>query len=474
MKQYLLVLSLVLLFASGCNSLFDLTEEPQAFISPELYFNTPAQIETVLACCMNRAYRPWGGYGFNPPLHGETDQNKGGNLVIGLNHGSDIYALHFANIKDINFALRAIRDRGLEEASPTEVDRMVGQLKFLRGWNYFQLVRMWGGMQILTEDDIDEYFVMLPERSSVAETYALIISDFQEAAVKLPEGWSSFGRPNKYVAKALLAKAHLTMATAPLYETGNYVIAAGLAKEVIDSKKYSLVEDIREVFSLDTEDGPEMMWSFMANAQYPATAPQIWTDIYGWGDYSADQIWVDSVYNEQPRKHIYLETHDKAGVSVKDLGRNVGIKKFLYDTQENFDRNVTTINIPVIRYADVLLIFAEAENMSKGGPTQEAVDAINEVIDRANDYQPNPDYPLLTTSMTKEAFDKAVIHERSLELCFEYDRWHDIIRKRILKEVTREENLANFSEDDYLFPIPESEIRLNPNMTQNPGYFTGN
>ena len=72
--------------------------------------------------------------------------------------------------------------------------------------------------------------------------------------------------------------------------------------------------------------------------------------------------------------------------------------------------------------------------------------------------------------MTNEAFDKAVIHERNLELCFEYDRWNDIVRKRILYEVTREEYKQNYSENDYLFPIPESEIRLNPNMKQNPGY----
>ena len=165
-----------------------------------------------------------------------------------------------------------------------------------------------------------------------------------------------------------------------------------------------------------------------------------------------------------------METHDKNGVPAAELGRNVGIQKYLYDTWENFDRGFTTINIPIVRYADVLLIFAEADNMSKGAPSQAAVDAINSVIDRANDYQPNPNYPLLSTNMTKEAFDKAVIHERSLELCFEYDRWNDIVRKRILYEVTREEYKQNYSENDYLFPIPESEIRLNPNMKQNPGY----
>ncbi len=470
MKRYILVFSFSLLLVVTSCDVFDLKEEPKGFITPDSYFNTPTQIETILTACMNRAFRSWGGYGYNPALHRHTDEDAGGNLVIGLNHGSAIYNLHFENIKNLNFALRAIKDRGLEGTSQADTDVLVGQLKFLRAWNYFQLVRMWGGMQILTEDDVDEYFIILPERASVADTYALITSDFQEAVDKLPDDWGSFGRPNKWVAKGLLAKAYLTMATAPLNETSNYAKAASLAKEIMDSGKYSLVEDIREVFSMKTEDGPEMMWSFMANEQFPSTDPHIWSDIYGWGDYSADQVWVDSTYNEQPRKHVYLETHDRDGVSAAELGRNVGIKKYLYDTWENFERGFTTINIPIIRYADILLIFAEAENMSKGGPTQEAVNAINAVIDRANDYQPNPDYPLLSTAMSQEAFDKAVIHERNLELCFEYDRWHDIVRKRILYEVTREEYRHNFTEDDYLFPIPESETRLNPNMKQNPGY----
>lgn len=471
MKRYsfLVGLLLSLMMLNSCD-LFDLSENPKGFITPDKYFNTSAQIETVLTGCMYRAFHSWSGYAYNPALHRHSDQEEGGDLMIGLNHGSDIYALHFANIKDINFALRSIIDRGLEGTSQEEVEQLVGQLKFLRAWNYFQLVRMWGGMQILTEDDTGDYFIQLPKRSSVEETYAFIIQDFEEAIDKLPEDWGAFGRPNKWVAKALLAKAYLTMATAPLNDASYYSKAASLAKEVIDSHKYSLVEDIRDVFSMATEEGPEMMWSFVANDECPSTDPRIWSTIYGWGDYSADQVWVDSTYNEQPRKHVYLETHDKNGTSATELGRNAGIQKYLYDTQENFDRGFTTVNIPIIRYADVLLIFAEAENMSNGGPTQAAVDAINSVINRANDYQPNPNYPLLTTNMTQEAFDKAVIHERNLELCFEYDRWNDIVRKRILYEVTREEYKHNFSESDYLFPIPESEIRLNPNIEQNPGY----
>ena len=128
------------------------------------------------------------------------------------------------------------------------------------------------------------------------------------------------------------------------------------------------------------------------------------------------------------------------------------------------------MSMPIIRYADVLLIYAEAANMANGAPTQDAVDAINQVIDRANDYLPNPAHPLLTIGMTKEAFDEAVIEERNQELCFEYDRWFDLVRKRILQEKSIPDVAQNFTEDDYLFPIPDNDVMLSEGMEQNPGY----
>jgi len=143
----------------------------------------------------------------------------------------------------------------------------------------------------------------------------------------------------------------------------------------------------------------------------------------------------------------------------------------MYDTQDDFDNYSSVMNMPILRYADVLLIYAEAANMANGGPTQAAVDAVNQIIDRANGYVDNPQHPRLTTSMSKEAFDAAVIEERNQELCFEFDRWFDLVRKRILGDKNPDWT-ANFSDDDYLFPIPETDLRLNKLLTQNPGYPT--
>ena len=102
-----------------------------------------------------------------------------------------------------------------------------------------------------------------------------IIKDFTEAIAKLPAEWSSsqVGRPAKDAAKALLAKAYLHMATAPLNDASCYAKAAAMAKEVMDGGRYRLVHDIAEVFSMDTKYGPEMMWSFNANRTVRSTAP---------------------------------------------------------------------------------------------------------------------------------------------------------------------------------------------------------
>jgi starch-binding outer membrane protein, SusD/RagB family len=230
---------------------------------------------------------------------------------------------------------------------------------------------------------------------------------------------------------------------------------------------------VKEVFSLTNKYGPEMMWSFNSNYEDIATDPQIWAPgiLGGWGDASVNPEW-EQLYPQQLRKGAYLLTEiDGVPYTEWPSENRPHIKKFLNISQEDFDNYRSTINFPIIRYADVLLIFAEAENMSKGGPTQAAVDAVNQVIDRANGYMDNPSHPKLTTGMSKQAFDMAIIEERNQELCFEYDRWFDLVRKRLLKEKNAEWE-ENFSEDDYLFPIPESDLRINPLLEQNPGYPT--
>jgi hypothetical protein len=259
------------------------------------------------------------------------------------------------------------------------------------------------------------------------------------------------------------------MATFPLNATENYAKAAEMAGEVIDSANYSLVPDISTLFTVANQYGPEMMWSLNSNAQSQGPDPRIWSDMRGFGDICAEPGW-EQAYPKQPRKDAFIET-TLDGVLYYDLGDYwPGVKKFQYDAPADFAAGRSVVNMPVIRFADVLLIFAEADNMSKGGPTQKAVDAINRVIDRANGHVVNAEDPLATTSLTMAEFDTKVILERDYELCFEIDRWFDLIRKHILKQESLPDYQINFSDDDYLWPIPTNDIQVDPSLKQNPGY----
>src|SRR5690606_29476917 len=98
-----------------------------------------------------------------------------------------------------------------------------------------------------------------------------------------------------------------------------------------------------------------------------------------------------------------------------------------YISQEDYDGYQTTVNFPIIRYADVLLIYAEAANMAENGPSAAAYEAINKVRRRAfNLPVDTPDPSVDLSGLTKEEFDAAVIQERNWELCFENDRWFDL------------------------------------------------
>jgi hypothetical protein len=222
-----------------------------------------------------------------------------------------------------------------------------------------------------------------------------------------------------------------------------------------------------------------MIWNFNSTYDDQTTDPQMWTtEIYlegGWGDAAVDTTFERS-WPPQRRKEAYLFTDWNGKHYTQFPEQHPFCKKFFfYVSAQDFNGYSVNTNWPIIRYADVLLIYAESANMANGGPTTAAVNALNKIIDRANGYVPNPGHPLATTSMTKADFDAAVIQERSWELFFEDDRWFDIIRKRILddtKVTVRASDRLNFSIDDYLFPIPQTDLKLNKLLEQNPGYPT--
>ncbi|MEP7257422.1 MAG: RagB/SusD family nutrient uptake outer membrane protein [Flavitalea sp.] len=470
---YIAILAMALFtIASSCNK--SLTETPISFVSPDQFYTSPEQVEAAYAASMGQLWNKYGGY--SDPFGAvfvNDDQSYGGDLVISSNFGDEAWRIHYVALRNINAALEAIQKGSLTGTSQEVIDELVGQGKFLRSFNYFMLVRMFGDVPLIKEETPDPSVTAIA-RSPIADVYALIDADLTEAIAKLPDTWAGKpGRPTKGTAQGMLAKVYLTMATAPLNLTENYAKAAALALQVMQAGIYHLEQDVHDLFQVNNKYGSEMMWSFNSNGQDLSTPPQAHTPgfLNGWGGGAVEPAFEQS-FPSQPRKNAYL-LFEYNGLPYTDVSWSPDnfpfCQKFINVSSDDFAAFRSTVNLPILRYADVLLIYAEAKNMANGSPTQDAVDAINEVINRANGYVNNPDEPLLTTGLSKQAFDDAVLQERSWELCFENDRWFNLVRKRIVKEKNPLYQ-QNFTDDDYLFPIPELDLRLDKLLTQNRGY----
>lgn len=453
-----------------------LEETPRDFVGPDNFYQSTSQIEATFSSAMNRLYNSWSTYGSFYTRFIHDDELGGGSLVIADDYESNLWRQHYKSIADINPAIKALNNNVLAGSVTQAVkDQLMAQARFIRAFNYFCLVRLWGDVPLIKETTSP---VMDPiSRAPVSEIYAFIESDLLFAAANLPVSWpaSQRGRPTMDVAKGFLAKMYITMATNPLNDASKYVKARDMAKEVMDAGNYRLVDSINKVFALENLHGPEMMWAFNVTRDDGPTEPQIWLPesmAGGWGDIKVDKAWGEA-YPDQPRKQAYLILEDWDGKPYTTFWwQTPAIRKFVYNPRADLEAYKSDQNFPLLRYADILMLFAEAENMVNNGPNTAACAAVNQIIDRANGYVPDTADPPLTTSMSKAAFDAAVIHQRSLELCFELNRWYDLIRKRILYEMSIPLIRVNFSEDDYLYPIPLNDLRLNPLMVQNPGYTT--
>ena len=472
------LISFAVIYFSGCQKL---DEKPFSTIAPETFYSNIPQCEASLAGAMAKLFSEWNdqSYGYAIPLFQRDDQFLGDHSNVSANWGSGLWGSHWKAILNCNAVVKAINKGTVGGATAQDLELLAAQAKLIRGWNYFQLVRLWGGLPIYNESNEDAALNPLP-RATIADTYAQIIADFTYATEKLPAAWPAEkrGRPSKGAAYGLLAKAYLTMATNPLNAIDNYAKARDAAKVVMTDGIHHLMPDVADVFKRENKYGTEMLWNFIANAADPGTSAQVWDVEHGWGDGSADPR-LDSLWPSQPRKTAYLRIVNDAGQPYTQWGYPYCTKYIQPNiTQDEWNSIQSQANMPIIRFADVLLIYAEASNMAAAGETapQDACDAINMVIDRANGgpgvINPDPRASRATTAWTKAEFDKRVIMERNWELSFEWDRWFDLIRKRMLgdESVSPKYFGYTYKESDNLWPIPILDMQQNKLFVQNPGY----
>ncbi|MBN7811072.1 RagB/SusD family nutrient uptake outer membrane protein [Algoriphagus sp. H41] len=417
----------------------------------------------------------------------ELGQAQNSLFVMNLDNTSDngygqtYWTSFYLGIANANVALAEIPDMNMDE---TAKNKLLGEARFLRAYYYYNLVRIFGNIPLIT-DPIDLSSENLyPEQADPAAVYDQIVADLQEAE-KSGLAWrDATGRVSMGAVKSLLSSVYLTMAGYPL-QKGNdyYALAAAKAKEVMDSKTFSLFDSYAALHTPSMKNLGENI--FMA--QYVAyTLPSSWQVSIipynrGISNYSAEtggifaqEAFVKSYEPGDKRaaeKEFYYTSYTLRNDRTKtlELGDYYIFKHF--DEVAQTSTTSSSMNWPILRYAEVLLIFAEASNEANG-PNAEAYAAVNQIRSRAQLA------PL--QNLGKDQLREAIWREKFFELSFENKTWFDMVRIRKGFNVTTrqfEDYVGHkfvygptVTERELLFPIPTAEVRNNPKLVQNPGY----
>lgn len=352
-------------------------------------------------------------------------------------------------------------------------DQVVGEAKFVRALAYFNLVRAFGDVPLVTSPTADVVNVAL-SRTAATEVYQQIVQDLRDAEAVLPLRYtvaSEIGRATSGAAKSILAKVYLTLK--------DYTNAAAKAKEVIDSKVYTLVPNYRDVFPPERKNGPEHIFSVQYScllASYGSPMAEAFAIVFTYpvqqagGTYYPTPYHVNSYQPGDLRKDVNVVTqgvNPQTGAIIRP-GADQGPGSNKYWDPLACGRQQARNNFMVIRYADVLLMYAEALN-ELSGPTADAYAAINSIRARARGGAAVTTGPQDLKGLTKEQFRDAVLQERSWELCFEGHRRWDLLRTGKYIETLTKAGVP-VSEKNLLYPIPQNEIDVNPALKQNPGY----
>ena len=382
----------------------------------------------------------------------------------------ETWQMHYKTITIANIAIERIPGISMDA---TLRARLVNEAKFLRGLMYFDLVRMFGDVPLLTKEVED----LKPARTAASAVYDLIVSDLTGAEAlpaSYPDG-NGKGRATSGAAKAILAKVYLTKK--------EYDKAAAKALEVINSNQYQLWDDFADVFKLSSRNGKEAIFSVEFGDGGGAIS------FWEVGQFNVRllprELSEEGVQNAQgwqiPTLHLYnsYEADDRrrAVTFVTEVhNANSTITQIRPYIQKYWDRvaeptaNGSFNDFPVIRYADILLIYAEAAN--ELGNSTAAHEYINKVRKRARFNGTTylnvlPDY----VGLTKDEFRAAVLKERRMEFVAEGQRWFDLARTGTLQTLVPLAKPGVVPQDKhYLFPIPQRERDLNENLSQNTGY----
>lgn len=416
--------------------------------------------------------------GSSPGDFGPAGEIDNFTLTPGNSVVNSIWKGHYNAINVTNRALENLPDAAVDDATKS---RLTAEVRFIRGYLYFNLIRYFGNIPLITRvptDNIDasseEFNKQVPE----ADIYNFIIEDLTFAKDNLPlKGQTQVGRATKGAAQALLAKVYMYT------EPANWQQVYDLTKEVMDSGLYGLVEDYSEIWREIGNNNNESIFEIQtgetaacnggiynyAEFQGPrAGFARGWSDL-GWGFGGPSQDLVSAYEAGDKRRDATVITIDNDGTTLwdgvripsKDSVENQYYNYKAYHSQQREtycgDRGRMPKNVRILRYADVLLMNAEAAfNLSK---PDEALGIINDIRERAG------------LNALGVVTINNIWKERRLELALEHDRFFDLVRQGRAGQVMRDAGKTFVDGKHELLPIPQEQIDLSAGkLKQNPNY----
>ncbi|MCE6990826.1 RagB/SusD family nutrient uptake outer membrane protein [Dyadobacter sp. CY323] len=495
-KIGLLTTLMSIFWATGCSDFLE-ESDPSNF-TVENYFTQPAHGRS----SVNAIYAPLrdplsSGFGGGPWMMTEfatglaaTDLGQAVNsyFIKDLRNTSDngygqtYWTSYYRGISNANLSIAKIP--GIPAIDPVEVKKLLGEAYFLRAFYYFNLVRMFGSVPLVTEPVNLTSEQLKPNQATPEEVYNLIVADLTTAEASGLPWTDASGKVSLGAVKSLLSQVYLTMAGFPLQKgASHYDLAAKKAAEVIDSKQFKLFSSYNDFHDPGKKNIEENIFMIQFRTQILPSNWQVsiipynknisqYSDetggIYATGDFIKSYDPADLRIKE--KQFFFTKfTNETDRTKEVDLGGYFIYKHFDLTAQTSSANS--DLNWPVIRYADVLLTYAEAAN-EVGGPTPKVLEAVNAIRARAT-------LPALA-GLTKDALREAIWRERWYELCFENITWFDMARLRKAFNVTTKkfDNYVGhrfsygptLTDRELLFPIPTPEMRNNTNLRQNAGY----
>ena len=497
--------------AAGCSDFLE--EKDPSSIAPDTFFRVPEDAEAaVYGIYENLRFHSDGAGIFvsnfqmldalSGTADSETSQNQDLSTLLGFTHTGDNLLISqwwrqlYEGIANANLAIEKIPT--IPQIETANVQKWVGHAKFMRALHYFWLVQLWGDVPLITTAILNwqDPNVTAP-RTSSSEVYELIVADLLEAEAAGFPMTDASGLASQAAVKSLLAKVYLTMAGQPLnLGTEYYQMAADKAKEVIDyavanPDKIALFPSYDDLHNPSKENTLEHIFMIqyaagIANANYQDKFLPNNTNITASGEVGTTVPTTAFLESYEPgdrraeEKGFYFKEYFLGG----GAGAPTTLNRFYvykhFDAVANgapppavVGTGNSGLNYPLIRYAEVLLIYAEAQNES-GGLNTEAHDALTQIRDRANLATP------AIGTFTQATFREAVWKERWHELSFENITWLDMIRLRKVYDPVNDVfvdfvgaslNGTTLQEKHLLLPLPTNDFRNNPNLKpNNPGW----